>query len=315
MYNPTTRLLTILELLQLHGSMSGVDLAARLEVNVRTVRRYITMLQDMAIPIESERGRHGNYFLRPGYKLPPLMFGEDEALAITLGLLMTRRLGIGDATGAEGALAKVLRVLPENIYTTAQALANVLVFDLPAARATPDREAIITASVATHRGNQLKLCYRAYGGEESKRLLDPYGVAYRAGFWYLVGYCHLRHDLRVFRMERVITVEHLADTSFERPEGFDVLAYIEESISNTPGVWTLDVRLETTLEKARQLIPRAMGLPEQRGNEIILHCHIQELHWFAYFLAYLDCPAQILHPPEARAEIRRIAQRIGAISG
>ncbi|MCB0126479.1 MAG: HTH domain-containing protein, partial [Caldilineaceae bacterium] len=78
MYNPTTRLLTILELLQLHGSMSGVDLAARLEVDVRTVRRYITMLQDMAIPVESERGRHGNYYLRPGYKLPPLMFGEDE---------------------------------------------------------------------------------------------------------------------------------------------------------------------------------------------------------------------------------------------
>ena len=141
MYNPTTRLLTILELLQLHGSMSGVDLAARLEVDVRTVRRYITMLQDMAIPVESERGRHGNYYLRPGYKLPPLMFGEDEALAITLGLLMTRRIGIGDATGAEGALAKVLRVLPETINTTAEALANVLVFDLPAARTTPDRDA------------------------------------------------------------------------------------------------------------------------------------------------------------------------------
>jgi len=315
MYNPTTRLLTILELLQLHGSMSGVDLAARLEVDVRTVRRYITMLQDMAIPVESERGRHGNYYLRPGYKLPPLMFGEDEALAITLGLLMARRIGIGDATGAEGALAKVLRVLPETINTTAEALANVLVFDLPAARATPDRAAIIAASVATHRGEQLTLRYRAFNGEETERRLDPYGVAYRAGFWYLVGYCHLRQGLRTFRMERVVSVARLIGTVFERPPGFDVVAYVEESIANTPGIWTVAVRLDTDLETARRLIPRAMGLPEQQGKEVILRCYMQDLHWFAYFLARLDCPAQIIDPPEAREEVLQLATQIGAVVG
>jgi len=315
MYNPTTRLLTILELLQLHGSMSGVDLAARLEVDVRTVRRYITMLQDMAIPVEAERGRHGNYSLRPGYKLPPLMFGEDEALAITLGLLMTRRLGIGDATGAEGALAKVLRVLPETINMTAQALAHVLVFDLPAAQSTPDQAAIISASVATHRGEQLRLRYRAFNGEESARILDPYGVAYRAGFWYLVGYCHLRQDLRTFRMERVISVERLVGATFERPPAFDVLAFVEQSISQTPGIWTVEVRLDTTLEKARQLIPRAMGLPEQRGDEVILRCHIQDLDWFAYYLTKVACPVAVISPPDALRAIRRLAERIGEIGG
>ncbi len=313
MYNPTTRLLTILELLQLHGAMSGVDLAARLEVDVRTVRRYITMLQDMAIPVESERGRHGNYYLRPGYKLPPLMLGEDEALAITLGLLMTRRLGISDATGVEGALAKVLRVLPEKINATAQALANVLVFDLPPARVTPDQAAIITASVAAYRGEQLDLAYRAFNGEETVRVLDPYGVVYRAGFWYLVGYCHLRHALRTFRMERVVQVSRITDSTFDRPQEFDLLAYVEQSIANTPGVWTVEVRLDTTLEAARRLIPRAMGLPEQRGEEVILCCHIQDLEWFAYFLSRLDCPAYILNPPEARDEIRRLAERIGQL--
>jgi predicted DNA-binding transcriptional regulator YafY len=314
MYNPTTRLLTILELLQVHGALSGVDLAERLEVDVRTIRRYITMLQDMAIPVESERGRHGTYFLRPGYKLPPLMFGEEEALAITLGLLMTRRLGISDATGAEGALAKVVRVLPENINTTAQALAEVLVFDLPVTRATPDRTAIITVSVATYRGEQVTLHYRAFSGAESTRVLDPYGVAYRAGFWYLVGYCHLRQDLRTFRMERVVAVERITGSLFDRPPEFDVLAFVEQSIANTPGVWTVDVRLNTTIETARQLIPRAMGLPEQQGNEVILRCHIQDLNWFAYFLSRLDCPVQILNPPAARDEIRRLAERIGQLS-
>src|SRR5436305_14664479 len=92
MYQPTTRVLTVLELLQSHGSMSGRDLAERLEVDIRTVRRYITMLQDLGIPVEAERGRYGAYRLMPGFKLPPLMFSEDEALALTLGMLVTRRL-------------------------------------------------------------------------------------------------------------------------------------------------------------------------------------------------------------------------------
>ena len=281
---------------------------------MRTIRRYITMLQDMAIPIEAERGRYGNYSLRPGYKLPPMMFGEEEALAITLGLLMTRRMGISDATGAEGALAKVLRVLPETINSTAQALAAVLVVDPPPVRFTPDRAAILATSVATYRGEQIQLQYRAFNGAESVRLLDPYGVAFRAGLWYLVGYCHLRQDLRTFRMERVVAVERLVGSSFTRPQEFDVLAFVEQSIANTPGVWTIEVRLETTLEAARQLIPRAMGLPEEQGDAVILRCHIQDLDWFAYFLSRLDCPAHVLNPPEARDAISRLAERIGRLS-
>jgi len=314
MYNPTTRLLTILELLQVHGALSGVELAARLEVDVRTIRRYITMLQDMAIPIEAERGRHGHYVLRPGYKLPPLMFGEEEALALTLGLLMTRRLGMGEATGAEGALAKVLRVLPTAISTTAQALAEVLVFDLPPTRAVPNPAALIAASVATYRGEAVNLHYRAFSGEESARIVDPYGVAYRAGFWYLVGYCHLREDLRTFRLERVVKVERLVDRTFVRPQEFDVLAFVEQSIANTPGVWTVEVRLDTTLAAAQQLIPRPLGLPEQQGDAVILRCHVQDLDWFAYFLTQLACPAQVINPPEAQRAIRALAAKLAQVA-
>src|SRR2546426_571567 len=94
MYHPTTRVLTVLELLQAHRQMSGPRLAERLEVDVRSVRRYITMLQDLGIPIEAERGRYGNYRLLRGLKLPPLMRSEDEALALTLELLEERRLGM-----------------------------------------------------------------------------------------------------------------------------------------------------------------------------------------------------------------------------
>src|SRR5436853_2033906 len=113
MYFPTTRVLTVLELLQSHQRLSGPDIAERLEVNPRSVRRYITMLQDMGIPVEAERGRYGGYKLRPNFKLPPLMWTEDEALAITLGLQAARQLGLTQtAPIVESALAKVERVLP-----------------------------------------------------------------------------------------------------------------------------------------------------------------------------------------------------------
>src|SRR6476661_8459132 len=113
MYHPTTRVLAVLELLQSHRSLTGAALSERLEIDRRSVRRYIAMLQDMGIPIETQRGPHGGYRLRPGFKLPPLMFTEDEALAITLGLLAARRFGLtADALGIEGALAKVDRALP-----------------------------------------------------------------------------------------------------------------------------------------------------------------------------------------------------------
>src|SRR5215207_4395165 len=113
MYHPTGRALTVLELLQSRPSITGPELAERLEMDVRTVRRYITILQDIGIPIEGTIGRHGGYRLRPGFKLPPLMFTEEEATAIALGLLGTSWLEIGLSSAAiEGALAKVARVLP-----------------------------------------------------------------------------------------------------------------------------------------------------------------------------------------------------------
>ena len=112
MYSPTTRLLTVLELLQSYQQMSGAELARRLEVDVRTVRRYIVMLQDMGIPIEAERGAHGSYQLRRGYKLPPLMFTDDEAVSLTLGLLAIREFRFPvNVEAIEGALAKTERVM------------------------------------------------------------------------------------------------------------------------------------------------------------------------------------------------------------
>src|SRR5262249_24111851 len=133
MYSPTSRLLTVLELLQSYKQISGTEIARRLEVDKRTVRRYIVMLQDMGIPIEAERGPSGAYQLARGYKLPPLMFTDDEAIALTLSLLAIRELRFPiNGVAVEGALAKTERVMPEKLFQQARALQEAIIFNVSA---------------------------------------------------------------------------------------------------------------------------------------------------------------------------------------
>lgn len=314
MYFPTTRVLTVLELLQSHRQLSGPELAERLEVNTRTVRRYITMLQDLGIPVEGGRGRHGCYRLRPGFKLPPLMFSEDEALALTLGLLVARRHGLAVATPAvEGALAKVERVLPTALRERIQAVQEILTLDLTSPSTVPTSEIVTTLSTAAQQGRRVQMHYRAWQAGETERALDPYGLVYRAGYWYTVGYCHLRSDLRVFRLDRVQDVE-LRNETFTRPPGFDSLGYVIRSLATMPGTWFIDVLLSATLEEAQRLVPPALATLEEVPNGVVLHCYVENLDWIAYFLAGLDCPLIVRQPAELREALQRLATKIATVA-
>lgn len=310
MYNPTTRLLAILELLQIHPVLSGVELAQRLEVDIRTIRRYVTMLQDMGIPVEAARGRDGGYRLRPGFKLPPLMFTQHEALALALGLLLARRLGLGVERGAvEGAAAKLERVLPEATRTQLQAMQSVLVLDLPIARTDPAAETILTLSRAVAEQRQVELHYQAWNKEVTSRQVDPYGLVYRAGYWYVPGHCHLRQDVRTFRLDRIEAVMML-DGDFVRPQTFDPLAYVNQALATTPGTWEIDVLLHTTLPDAQRQISAALGTLTPEPEGVALRCYVQNLGWFAHFLAGLDCSLTIRHPLELRTMLQTLADKI-----
>jgi predicted DNA-binding transcriptional regulator YafY len=311
MYNPATRLLTVLELLQSHAELTGKELAERLEVDRRTARRYVMMLQDMGIPIEAERGRYGGYYLRPGFKLPPLMFSEEEGLAVTFGLLMTRRLRLGTPVAAvEAALAKIERVMPANLRQQLQALQEALLIELPPPRAAaPPGEIVLTLSLAVQQERGVHLRYKSWNNDETERLFDPYGLVYRAGYWYGVGYCHLRQDLRTFRLDRILQVS-LDPHTFSRPPDFDPLKQVEHSLANTPGHWAIEVLLQTTMTRAQQLIPPALATLTETPQGIELTCYIQELDWFAHFLAGLDCPWQVRRPPELREALQKLAARV-----
>lgn len=315
MYFPTTRVLTVLELLQSHQRLSGPELAARLEVDTRTVRRYITMLQDLGIPVEAERGRYGSYRLRPGFKLPPLMFTDDEALALILGLLAARKLSLAvGVTAVEGAIAKIERVLPEALRERLQALQETLTLDLTPSEAVPDNEIVVVLGAAARQRRRVRLLYRAWSGEETERYFDPYGIVYHAGFWYSAGYCHLRSDLRTFRLDRALHAE-IRDETFTRPPDFDCLAHVLRSIASTPDRWTVEVILETTLERARQMVPPALATLEEVPGGVLLRCYAGSLDWIAYILAGLHCPLTIRQPPELHDAMLRLAGKIAALAG
>jgi predicted DNA-binding transcriptional regulator YafY len=308
-YSPTTRLLTVLELLQSYKQISGSEIARRLEVDARTVRRYIVRLQDMGIPVEAERGPYGTYQLERGFKLPPLMFTDAEAVALTLGLITIREFQFPvEVAAVEGALAKIERVLPETLLVQVRGLQEGITFNVSPPPTLLQNEFVAVLSAAVQQCRQVHLRYQSWGGEETERGFDPYGIVYNEGYWYTAGYCHLRQDLRTFRLDRIVALEAREET-FERPEDFDVLAHVLKSIVSWPGTNQVEVFLETTLERAQEVIPPVMGTLEPTENGVIFRRSASQLEWIAHILVSLDFPVRVLAPPELRDLLRQMARR------
>jgi predicted DNA-binding transcriptional regulator YafY len=309
MYHPTTRLLTVLELLQTHGQMSAAEIAARLEIDPRTVRRYILMLQDIGIPIEAEMGRHGGYTLRAGFKLPPMMFTNDEAFALILGLLVARHLGLAAAScSVEGAMAKLQRVLPDDLREQTQTMQSALTLNIPSPNHRVAGALLAALGQAVHEQTQVILTYHKES-EQTRRTVDPYGLVYHDGTWYLVGYCHLRAAVRIFRLDRIAQMERRRET-FSVPPDFDSLGYLLESFAVIPDRWDIEVLLKTTLEDAQRDIPQGMGVLEAQSNGVIFRTSVTDLDFMARFLVGLGCPLVVCQPSELRTAFENLAARI-----
>jgi predicted DNA-binding transcriptional regulator YafY len=312
MAHPTVRLLTMLELLQAHQRITGAELAQRLEIDPRTVRRYIAMLQEWGIPILASRGRYGAYRLMPGFKLPPLMLTDEEALALTLGLLVARRTDLAlTAPAVEGALAKVERVLPVSLRRRVQAVQEAVLLHLAPPREVPAREAVMTLSTAVLEQRQVMVRHRSAQGLQTERRFDPYGLVYRAGRWYVVGYCHLRAEQRVFRLDRVQEAT-LRDEPFTRPTEFDPLASVLRTLAEQPGTWLVRVVLRTTLEHALQLLPAGMATLESTAGGVEARVSVEDLEWMARFLINLGVPFVVHEPAALRQILRQLAATIAA---
>ena len=310
MYSPTTRVLTVLELLQAHGRLSGPDLAQRLEVDGRTLRRYIRKLEDLGIPVLAERGRYGCYSLMPGFKLPPMVFTDDEALAISLGLVAARGLGLAAAGAAvESAQAKLERVMPAPLKQRVRALGETVVLDQRPSAPAKDNQALIALSLAAYQHRQVHLHYCSAQDVVTERDFDPYGLAYRGRRWYVVGHCHLRQGLRSFRLDRVQAVEP-NDSQFVPPADFDAVRHLALGVASIPRAIQIEVLLHTDMETAGAALFDSIGLLHPVDGGVALHSQADDVHWFARELARLPFDFEVRQPPALRESLSLLASRL-----
>jgi predicted DNA-binding transcriptional regulator YafY len=314
---PTARVLALLEVLQAGGTRTVADLAARLGVDERTVRRYAEHLSDLGIPVESRRGRYGGYRLAPGYKMPPLMLTDDEAVAVVLGLEIGRRAGAGgtEAAATDSASAKVRRILPEVLARRLEALLSTTGFTAGARPATaPGTDVLLTLADGARRRQPVTITYTSWRGGTSERVLNPYGLVFHSGRWYVTGADSARDAVRTFRLDRIGNAT-LAPGSFEVPGDFDPTARVIAGLADVRYRYDVTVLLHTTVAQVREKVPASMaGLTEVEGGVRML-LRASRLDWAAAVLAWLGCTFVVEHPDELRAEVRELAARLAACAG
>lgn len=309
-YSPATRLFTLLDLLQSRPGVTAAHLAERLEVETRSVRRYVTMLQDMGIPVEPVRGRYGGYRLRPGFKLPPLMWTEEEAVAVTLGLQVMHQLELAPTPASvESALAKVERVLPQVLRERVQAVQETVTLNLGTHEQVAPGPFLASLSTAAAQEKRVWMRYQTRPGEESERDFDCYGLVYHSARWYAVGYCHLRQGTRIFRLDRISALELRAE-HFTPPSHFDCLDYTIQSFAAIPSRWLVEVVLQTDLEGLRERVPPTFATIEATPEGILFRAYDDDLEHAARFLVYLGCPFRVVQPPELVDALHVLAHQI-----
>jgi predicted DNA-binding transcriptional regulator YafY len=308
----TARLLDLLELLQAQPVITGREISERLEIDARTVRRDVARLQELGIPVEGQRGVGGGYRIRPGYRIPPLMLTDEEAVVVTLGAIAAGRLGLTRSEDTvEGALAKIHRVLPDPLRRQVEALETSLDFTSGTTSSAPvPGELALLLGDAIRRGRQLRSRYRSFSGEETERRVSPHGLVVHSGRWYLVAHDHDRDDLRTFRVDRMSRVVLTDEPAVAAADGFDAAAHVGRSLARVPWPWHVEVLLELPLEDAAPRLASTLAELAEAHGGTLLRMRVSSLDWVAGLLAGLGCAFTIREPDELRASVRALAERL-----
>ena len=314
MPRPTARVLALLEILQNGGTRAVPDLAERLEVDERTVRRYVAHLIDLDIPVESVRGRYGGYRLAPGYRLPPLMLTDDEAVAVLVGLVTGPWTGTaGSRLAAESAAAKVRRVLPRPLAARLAALLDVADFTArPPVQASPEVDVLLLAAEAARGRHPIEIVHTSRDGRATERTVLPYGVVAHAGRWYLTGIDAQSGDVRTFRLDRVVSARAGSQT-FEVPAGFDPRTEVLGTLARTPWRHAVSVRVRESVEAVQARLPLGIAtvapVADQAGW-VRVEIRAEQLDWLPGVLAGLDADLVVEGPDELRDLVRALGQRL-----
>ena len=315
MANVATRLISIILMLQARGTLKASELAEELDVSERTIHRYMGMLDEMGIPVYSERGPYGGFALVRGYKLPPMVFTPEEATVLFLGAELVRDIwGASYHDAAVAATAKLEAVLPDDLrHEVRRAQQGLLVTGWLRRDYGPWAPILENLQRCVARRCQVRLVYHSFRQDVTERVVDPYALALQWGNWYLAGFCHMRESLRTFRVDRIEGVEPTGVT-FDLPASFSAREYLKQMAGERPEAYfRVEVHFEPDVAHiVRERREEWQSLTEHADGSVTLAFDASELAWpCRWVLTYQD-RARVIAPQELSVMVRDAARAIAA---
>ncbi|HZG93677.1 MAG TPA: WYL domain-containing protein [Mycobacteriales bacterium] len=310
--SPTARALSTLEALQDSPGVSAERLALRLGVTERAVRRYVRLLRDAGIQIESTTGRYGGYRLGRGSRPPPLMLTSAEALGLAMAVVQGDSGAADPAHPVGSAIGKIVRVLPRSLAEAVAAIRHVTAAQTGAMPEQPDPETLVALVRAAEAQRRVRFTYRLREGLVME--VDPWAVSVWRGRWYLLCWSHASDARRVLRVDR-IAAPAVLEKGFTAPEGLDAAATIDEHMSTGWG-YDVEVVIDAPVEQVARWIRRSVGRlePTADGRTRLLGT-TESPFWYARHLTALEAPYRIVAPQELRDAARDMGARLaGAAS-
>jgi predicted DNA-binding transcriptional regulator YafY len=311
--SPTARALLTLELVQDSPGITADRLADKLGVSERAARRYVGILREADIPIESSRGPYGGYRVGRGLRLPPLTFSATEALGLVMAVLDGHHAASDPTDPVGSALGKIIRALPEAVAAQAEAVRRATSPAPDRAAARPDPGVTTALVQACSDRRPVRVAYRSEAGSEWEVDLDPWAVVVRHGRWYLLCRLHRADALRAYRVDRVGSVTELAGT-VSVPADLDPVAVLEQHLA-VGWEYDAEVVVEAPLDTAARFLPRTLGRLEPVDDvSTRLVGSTSNPWWYAEQLVRVPAPYRIVRCPELQQAARAIAERMLAAS-
>ncbi|MEO3793408.1 YafY family protein [Nonomuraea sp. B10E15] len=308
-----SRLLTLLSLLQTPREWPGGELAERLGVSRRTVRRDVERLRALGYPVAASMGADGGYRLVAGTAMPPLLLDDEEAVAITVGLSTAARHPVqGIEEASVRALAKLEQVLPARLRHRVGALGAATVpMPVPGAPEV-DPELLAALSMAVTGKERVRFVYRTNDGTTGGRLVDPHRLVAAGRRWYLLGHDRDRDDWRIFRIDRIADLLRTGARIAPREPPADAAAYVADQLYSTAPAYEAVVTLHGPGTEVVRALGEVVGEDERTCR---LRMHADTLDWLAFRLLSLGCEFEVHEPAELAAHLRKLAARLTRAAG
>ena len=313
MTDPTSRALRLLSLMQGHRDWAGADLAARLGVSLRTLRRDVERLRELGYPVEAQPGVDGGYRLAAGASLPPLVLDDDEAVALTLGLQAAAAGAVaGMAEPSVRALTKVVPVLPARLRRRVDALQAMTVPAPAWADGGPavDPQLLVDVAQACRETRRLELIYTPASGEPGRRSVEPHRLVPLGRRWYLVAYDPSRGDWRSFRLDRMSGVQASGARFAARAlPAEDAAAFVRAGSGQFRGSHLVEVQVEAAGSVVRDRVGQWVRVVDDGPGRCRLQMETDSLDWTLLVLGAVRAEFTVLAPDELRDRLAEWAQR------